>query len=321
VPSRRRRGRPDRLTCEPLEPVSVDRGTGPTTWRGRAPGSSPHCARPPRSARLAKGAGGRRVLRDGPSDPSPRAIRGGGPAKPRDQHTPAHHLTRIARRKSPETFCTLVHTAKVPPERPVLLLQAATPLTAGRASWPWSHRLAAEPRLVTTPLMWPPTCGLLTSFTALAAKMRPNCRSFRGGVRSRLTVEKAGRRGGRSLFVRAGDLKALVYVPELLARRALNPKFSGPSSASRPPSDHWSHFTAARWLSLGSRRGFRGAERSVRGYVSTGPERKRAGVDGVQLAGRRPRRPTARAKRGSAEGAVKPEPRISGRGQQLKRDQ
>jgi len=36
------------------------------------------------------------------------------------------------------------------------------------------------------------------------------------------------------------------------------------------------------------------------------PKGPRAGVDEVQLAGRSPRRPTARAKRGSAEGAVNP---------------
>jgi hypothetical protein len=53
---------------------------------------------------------------------------------------------------------------------------------------------------------------------------------------------------------------------------------------------------------------------SVLEYVSTGPERKRAEVDGVQRAGRSPRRPTARAGgRGSAEGAVKPKPKIAGR--------
>ena len=46
----------------------------------------------------------------------------------------------------------------------------------------------------------------------------------------------------------------------------------------------------------------RGPELRSRGYVSTGPERKRAGVHGVQLAGRSPRRPTARAE---GEGAPK----------------
>jgi hypothetical protein len=100
-------------------------------------------------------------------------------------------------------------------------------------------------------------------------------------------------------------------VAELLARstRTLRSRF--------PPSPyHWSDLTAARPPSLVSGEAFARTKRPWAPPTDSTLVREHRTGAKTSRSGRSPRRPTARAKRGSAEGAVKPEARIGGRGQQ-----
>jgi len=85
-----------------------------------------------------------------------------------------------------------------------------------------------------------------------------------------------------------------------------------------PSSDHWSHLSAARPLSLALGEAFARTKRRLPSPLveRTWVREHRTGAK-TSRSGRSPRRPTTRAE-GGAAGAVKPEARTRGRGHQLK---